>query len=211
MIRAKVLNLVKYSCSGIILSGGLNTRMGGKNKAFMSVGGQRILDRLSKTFHGLFDEVLLVTKDPLQYLSWDLTIVKDLFSMRSSLTGIHAGLFHTTAPHAFITACDTPFLRLELIKALLDALEPRWDVIMPVTEQGNQPLCAIYSRRCIKPIERQLKDGDPKIVNFFPKVKVKEIPEMQLRSADPHLISFFNINTPEDLVASEKKLIDAFL
>jgi molybdopterin-guanine dinucleotide biosynthesis protein A len=199
---------VKYSCSGIILSGGLNARMAGKNKAFLSLGGQTILDRLCNTFQGLFDEILLVTKDPLQYLSSDLKIVSDLFRVRSSLTGIHAGLFHASAPHAFITACDTPFLRPELIEALLDELEPRWDVIMPVTERGNQPLCAIYSKRCIKPIERQLQNGDPKILNFFPKVKVKEIPEAELRSVDPDLISFFNINTPEDLTASEQMLAD---
>jgi molybdopterin-guanine dinucleotide biosynthesis protein A len=199
---------VKYSCSGIILSGGLNERMAGKNKALLSLGGQTILDRLCNTFQGLFDEVLLVTKDPVQYLSWDFMIVSDLFPLPSSLTGIHAGLFHASAPHAFITACDTPFLRPELIKALLDELEPKWDVIMPVTEQGNQPLCAIYSKRCIKPIERQLQNGDPKILNFFPKVKVKEIPEAELRSVDPDLISFFNINTPEDLTASEQMLAD---
>jgi len=197
---------VKYPCSGIILSGGLNTRMGGKDKAFLSVGSQTIMDRLYNTFQGLFDEVLLVTNNPLQYLSWDLTIVTDLFPIRSPLTGIHAGLFHASAPHAFITACDTPFLKKELIRALLEELEPKWDVIIPVTEEGNQPLCAIYSKRCIKPIERQLKNEDPKILKFFPKVKVKEIPEAQLRPADPHLISFFNINTPEDFTASEKIL-----
>ena len=180
--------------------------MGGKNKAFLSVGSQRILDRLYNTFLGLFDEVLLVTNDPIEYLSWDLRIVTDLFPIRSALTGIHAGLFHASAPNAFITACDTPFLKKELIGVLLEEVEPKWDVIMPVTEDGNQPLCAIYSKRCIKPIEHQLKNESPKIVKFFPKVKVKEIPENRLRSADPELISFFNINTPEDLGTSEKML-----
>ena len=59
----------------------------------------------------------------------------------------------------------------------------------------------------IEPIERQLKNEDPKIVKFYPKVKVKEVPEAQLRSVDPHLISFHNINTPEDFAASEKILM----
>ena len=180
--------------------------MGGKNKALLSIGGQTIMDRLYNTLRGFFDEVLLVTNDPLQYLSWDFTIVTDLFPIRSSLTGIHAGLFYASAPHAFITACDTPFLKTELIRVLLEELEPKQDVIMPLTGKGNEPLCAIYSKRCIKPIERQLKSKDPKIVNFFPKVRVKEIPEARLRSADPHLVSFFNINTPKDLAGSEKML-----
>jgi molybdopterin-guanine dinucleotide biosynthesis protein A len=180
--------------------------MGGKNKALLSVGGQTILDRLQTAFEGLFDEVLLVTKDPLEYLSWDSKIVTDLLPTRSSLTGIHAALFHVSTPYAFITACDTPFLKKGLIRVLLDELKPKWDVIMPVTEQGNQPLCAIYSKRCIEPIKDQLRNGDPKILNFFPKIKVKEVPEERLRQADPDLISFFNINRPEDLTTAEERL-----
>ncbi len=197
---------MKYPCSGVILSGGLNTRMGGQNKAFLSVGNQRILDRLFETFQALFEEILLVTNDPLEYLSWDLTIVTDLFPIRSSLTGIHSGLFHSSAPHAFVTACDTPFLKEGVIRALLEELEPKWDVIIPVTEEGKQPLCSIYSRRCIKPIEHQLRKEDPRIIKFFPKVRVKEISDAQLRTVDPDLVSFFNINRPEDLAVSEELL-----
>jgi molybdopterin-guanine dinucleotide biosynthesis protein A len=180
--------------------------MGGQNKAFLSVGNERILDRLFSTFQGIFQEVLLVTNDPLQYLSWDLLIVTDLFHVRSSLTGIHAGLFHASAPHIFVTACDTPFLSKSLINALLEEIEPKWDVIIPVTDQGRQPLCAIYSKRCIKPIERQLKNQDPKIIKFFPEVKVKELPDARLKAADPDPLSFFNINTPDDLATAEKIL-----
>jgi molybdenum cofactor guanylyltransferase len=195
---------MKHACSGVILSGGLNKRMEGKNKALLSVGGQTILDRLQAAFEGLFHEVLLVTKDPLKYLAWDLKIVTDLLPTRSSLTGIHAALFHVSTPHAFITACDTPFLKTGLIRILLDELEPKWDVVMPVTGQGSQPLCAIYSKRCIEPIEDQLRNGDPKILNFFSEIKVKEISEERLRVADPDLASFFNINTPEDLRTVEE-------
>jgi molybdopterin-guanine dinucleotide biosynthesis protein A len=197
---------MEYPCSGVILSGGLNTRMGGQNKAFLSVGNQRILDRLFETFQTLFEEILLVTNDPLEYLSWDLKIVTDLFPIRSSLTGIHAGLFHSSTPHAFVTACDTPFLKEGVIRALLEELEPKWDVIIPVTEEGKQPLCSIYSRRCIKPIEHQLRNEDPRIIKFFPKVRVKEISDARLRTVDPDLVSFFNINRPEDLAVSEKIL-----
>ncbi len=195
---------MKYPCSGVILSGGLNTRMGGQNKAFLSVGNKLILDRLYGTFKDVFQEIVLVTNNPLQYLAWDFMIATDFFPARSSLNGIHSALFHVTAPHAFVTACDTPFLEKALIQALLEELEPKLDVIIPVTDKGNQPLCAIYSKRCIKPIERQLKSQDPKILKFFPKVRVKEVPEERIRAADPGLVSFFNVNTPEDLAACEK-------
>jgi molybdopterin-guanine dinucleotide biosynthesis protein A len=126
--------MIRYPCSGVILSGGLNTRMGGQNKAFRSVGDRSILDRLARTFEGLFEQVVLVTNAPLEYLSWVLMIVTDLFPLRSSLTGIHAGLFHASAPHVFVTACDTPFLKKELITTLLDELEPKCHLFQTLPE-----------------------------------------------------------------------------
>jgi molybdopterin-guanine dinucleotide biosynthesis protein A len=199
---------VAEPCSGIILSGGLNTRMGGKNKAFLSVGGVTILDRLYRTLAGLFDEIVVVTNEPLDYLTWDALIVADVFPIRSSLTGIHAGLLHASSPHAFVTACDTPFLQAGLVGKLLDELKPKLDVVIPVTDKGHQPLCSIYSKRCIKPIERQLRNEELKILEFFSQVTVKRIPDAELRAADPELISFYNINTPEDLAASEKMVAE---
>jgi len=187
------------TCGGIILAGGLNTRMGGKNKAFLEVGGESILDGLYATCKDLFSELVLVTNSPREYLAWDLPIVTDLFPVRSSLTGIHAGLFHISTAHAFVTACDMPFLKKDLIKVLLGEVEPRWDVVIPNTREGYEPLCAVYSKRCLRPIERQLEQGEAKIANFFSRVRVKEVAEDRLRAADPKLVSFFNINTPEDL------------
>ena len=172
--------------------------MGGENKAFLPVDGEMIIDRLYNLFGRLFSDIVVVTNDPLQYLQWDAMIVADLFSIRSSLTGIHAGLFHAPSPHVFVTACDTPFLQEALVKRLLQELEPKWDVIIPVTEKGHQPLCAIYSKRCIKPIERQLKNEDLKILEFFSRVKVKRIPEAELRAADPHLDHLQHPRLPTD-------------
>jgi molybdopterin-guanine dinucleotide biosynthesis protein A len=192
------------ACSGAILAGGLNTRMGGKNKALLSIGGKKILEHLKTALDGLFSELLLVTNSPLETLSWDRLMVADLICVRSSLTGVHAGVFHGSCPYVFVTACDTPFLRPELVSFLLGQVGPRWDVVIPETEKGLQPLCAIYSKQCLKPIEEQLTKESPRIVDFFPSVRVKKIPEEQLRQADPELVSFFNVNTPQDLAVAEK-------
>ena len=49
------------SCAGIILAGGLNSRMAGRNKARLSIEGQTILDRLVALFRAFFDPILIVT------------------------------------------------------------------------------------------------------------------------------------------------------
>jgi molybdenum cofactor guanylyltransferase len=182
----------------------MNRRMNGRNKALLSVGEQSIVGRMIELFQGLFEQVILVTNQPLEFVAWEGLIVSDLLSARSSLTGIHAGLFYTRTSHAFIAACDMPFLKREMVQLLISNLEPNRDVIVPVTWEGYQPLCAVYSKRCLKTIEQQAATGNLKISNLYAKVKVKKIAEESLRQVDPDLISFFNINTQEDWTLSQK-------
>jgi len=194
------------SLTGVILAGGLNSRFGGRNKALVPVGGRPILDHILDAFQGLFSQILLVTNDPPAYLPWDLAIVTDIFTKRSALTGLHAGLFYADTEAIFVTACDTPFIRPELIRLVTAAMDPGKDVVVPSTAAGLQPLFAAYSRRCLKPVERLLATDDLKIHHLFDKVRVNYLPEDQLRQADPELVSFTNINRPEELVLAEKQV-----
>jgi len=187
------------SCTGIILAGGLNSRFHGKNKAFIQIDGKRIIDHVYEIFSELFDRIIIVTNDPIQYLEWDVHIVSDIFSCRSSLTGIHAGLFFSTTPYSFFTACDSPFFQKDLLQTILEHIDDATDIIVPETSAGLEPLCAVYSRNCLKAAEHQLINKNFKIAHFYDKVRVKKIPESVLRKKDPELISFLNINTPEDL------------
>ncbi len=195
---------MKFPCSGVILAGGLSTRLSGANKAFLQIGNRRILDNIFSIFNDLFDEIIFITNSPLQYLEWNVIIASDIFPVRSSLTGIHTGLFYATHPFAFFAACDTPFLKKELIQTLLDNIESCFDVIVPETSAGFEPLCAVYSKRALATVENRLMRQEFKIRKIFQSLRVKKIPEDILRKVDPELISFFNINTPEDLEKAEK-------
>jgi molybdenum cofactor guanylyltransferase len=183
--------------TGIILAGGKNLRMG-KNKAFLSVHGQRIIDRTRDLFVEIFDEVLLVTNSPLEYLDLNLRMCTDLYPGKGSLGGIFTGLFHASNSHAFVAACDMPFLNRALIEHL-GTFIPGYDIVIPKTDDGLQPLHAIYSQKCLPFMEELMAQNDFKILNFFHKVKKREVPAEEIRSFDPELLSFFNINTPEDL------------
>lgn len=186
-------------CSGVILAGGLSSRFSGANKAFIEIGNKRIIDRIYDVFSGLFEEIILVTNDLERYLDWNMKIVTDIHSTRSSLTGIHAGLFYAAGSHAFITACDTPFIKKDIIEAVVLAAQPQTDVVVPETSAGIEPLCAVYSKRCLKHIENQLQKKEYKIQKFFNKIRVVKIPENELKLKDPELNSFFNVNNPSSL------------
>ena len=194
----------KFPCTGVILSGGLATRYDGTEKAHLRVGGIRLLDRIYNIYSALFEEIILVTNTPQKYLEWDLLIVPDLFPIRSSLTGIHAGLFFMTNPFAFISACDTPFLKKEIIETVIGKIESDIDIVIPETSAGLEPLCAAYSRRCLEPAQQHLEQEKLKVIKAFRKSRIKTVSEKVLRKQDPDLLSFFNINTSDDLKRAEE-------
>lgn len=187
------------ACTGVILAGGQNKRFAGTDKAFEQVGEASIFQHIYGMFRELFDQTLLVTNHPEKFMAWDIPMAADLFDFRSSLTGLHTGLFYTTTPYAFFAACDTPFLKKEMVRAVLEAIAPNLDIVVPRTALGFEPLCAAYSRQCLKPVQTQLDKKQLQIQRLFKTMRTREIPESVLRTIDPDLISFFNVNTPEDL------------
>jgi molybdopterin-guanine dinucleotide biosynthesis protein A len=188
------------------LAGGESKRYNGKNKAFIKIGGQRVLDRLITVLKPLFTEIILATNDPLLYLEWDAMIVTDHFDCRSSLTGIHAGLFAASNPHALVVAGDMPFVRPRLLAALINLIEPHLDMIVPKTTDGFEPMTAIYSKRCLKPMAAALSKKQFRILKILKQVRIKVVEDAHLRRLDPDLISFMNINTPAQLAVAENWL-----
>ncbi len=198
--------MTKYPLSAVILAGGESKRLNGRNKALLEVGGRRVMDRLMSALTPYFSEIVLVTNDPVRYLEWDVVIVTDHYDQRSSLTGIHAGLFAVSNSHALVTACDMPFVQPPMIELLTGAVEPHLDVIIPRTALGFEPMMAIYSKRCLKHMEAALKKREYQIQRIFRKVRKHEIKEPDLRSCDADLISFYNLNSPADLAEAQRRL-----
>lgn len=183
--------------SGVILSGGESSRMG-VNKAFIEIQGKRIIDSIVKLLSILFPEVIIVTNTPLDYACINARIVTDIFPQKGSLGGIYTGLFYSSHPHSLVVACDMPFLRREVIEYMTGKIGSN-DVVIPHLSDGYHPLHAVYSRRCLPFMERLIEKDDLRIVNFFKKVRVKEVSGKDLSRVDPDFSSFININTPEDV------------
>jgi len=190
---------MKFDCTGVILAGGKNSRLPGKKKAFRKIGDLMILERLYRLFSTLFKEVIIVVNEPEAFAGWDMTVVTDIFPSRCALAGLHAGLFYASFPYAYVTACDTPFIKQSVVEYIVNQIEPGYEVVVPRTDDGIETLFAIYSKDCIPLIERNLGKNIFMIKKFFRKKKVKEIPVEQLKLIDPQMDFIFNVNTPKDL------------
>ncbi len=193
----------KPNCAGIILSGGQNTRMDGRNKSFLKLGSKRFLDLIFEAMSPLFDEIIIVTRQPEIYQEWDVIVTKDLFEIHSPLAGIHAGLHRMQSEYAFVTSCDTPFLKKEVIQILIDAIEPQKDVIVPSFNTYFQPLCAIYSKKCRLLIEQLLRQQQVKVDQLFAQSNIKQIDYSRIKTGEPKLHSVFNVDTQEEMVKAQ--------
>ncbi len=186
------------SMTGIILSGGENSRMG-RNKAFLIVDGERLIDRMIRIFRGLFAEVILVTNQPRDYLDLDVNLVTDIYPGRKALGGLYTGLFYANSSHAFVAACDMPCLNAAFIAHMMERALA-CDIVVPQAADGLQPLHAVYSRKCLHAIRNSLLRDRLKITGFYKGLKILYIPEETIRTFDPGARMFVNINTPEDLL-----------
>ncbi len=197
-------------CTGVILSGGKNSRLPGKKKTFYAIDGMMIMDRIIRIFNGLFDEIIIVANDPGEFIHWDELIVSDIDQSRCSLAGLHAGLYYSSNSHIFVSACDTPFLNRELILYMLEQRKSNVDVVIPETVGGVEALSSVYSKKCLPQIENNLFQKCYMIKRFFDKKRVKTIPKNIVHTFDPDERSFFNINTPEDLARAKEMAEDQY-
>lgn len=193
--------------SAAILAGGRSSRMGGRNKAMLTLNGKTLLQHVALSLEQVFEEIFIVARSPKGLDGPELRIVLDRFDKRSSMTGIHAALDGADTDYVFVTACDTPFLQPAVLNLLMEQAGSGADIIVPIRDGWYfYPLCAIYSKACLPLIEERIEAGELQTVSFFDQVKVAPVPLEAIMPFDPTLRSLFNVNTPEDLETARTML-----
>jgi len=191
--------------TGVIQAGGKSTRMGGEPKALMELGGKLIIERIVEVLGSVLSDLLIVTNTPELYAFLGIPMVPDVFPEHGSLGGIYTGLKAAKGEAAFTVACDMPFLKPEVVRLVVSRAGEA-DVVIPKVGEQYETLHALYAKACLPHMEAVLQARRFRVVGFFPKVKVLEIPEAEVaRLADPH-ICFMNVNTPDELARARSIL-----
>jgi molybdopterin-guanine dinucleotide biosynthesis protein A len=198
------MSSTQQSITGVILAGGKSSRMG-QNKALMSLGGKRLVDRVIEVMRNVFDDLLMVTHTPEVYADLGMPMVRDVWPDKGSLGGVYSAIYHVATPYCLVVACDMPFLQTAVLRYLITQMAG-YDVVVPDVLGELQTLHAIYSKACLQPIERRLETHRLRIVGFFPDVRVRTVTASELEPYDPALLAFQNLNTPEEFQAAEQRL-----
>jgi molybdopterin-guanine dinucleotide biosynthesis protein A len=192
----------------MVLAGGGGLRLGA-DKTVETVGDRSLLEWVLLQLSFLDSDILLVTAQELSY-PWlegysRLKVVTDIYPGNGPLGGIYTGLKLSNSFYNLVVACDMPFLNRALLGYMV-GVSAGYDLVVPRLEGLVEPLHAVYSRACLAPIERLLKQGILGVRELFHLVRVRYVEAEEIDRFDPEHLSFFNVNTRSDLARARDLL-----
>ena len=183
-----------------ILAGGRSTRFGGRDKSALVVDGRTIFDRQVSELSQIAGEILLVGGTIESGPRPGVTPIADLIPGCGPLGGVHAALSVARGERVIVVACDMPYVSAPFLAYLAGlAGDPaEFAAIVPQTERGYHPLCAVYTHAVIAPIERRLAAGHFTMMDLLADVRLRVVAGEEIaRFGDPHRL-LANVNTPAE-------------
>jgi len=193
---------MKTEVTGVILSGGRGSRMGGVDKGLLPFRGRTMLEWVLERIEPQVAEVLISANQNLdRYLAFGHPVLTDRISgYAGPLAGLHAGLCVARCELVMMVPCDSPFLPLDLVRRMTDALE-RAHADIAVARSGERRHSAFCLCRAsmLDRLTAFLGSGERKVDAWY--ASSANVSEVLFDERDD---SFRNINTPEELRAFER-------
>ena len=86
------------------------------------------------------------------------TVVADRLPGTGALGALYTALDDATSARTLVLACDMPKVAVDLLKLLL-CRAVAFDGAVPWIQGRPEPLCAVYSHRCLAPFSQALEEG----------------------------------------------------
>lgn len=196
-----------HDITGLVLAGGLGTRMGHSDKGMLPLHGQplarHVLQRLAPQVGKLAISANAHAED---YARFGLPVWPDLLpGQLGPLAGLHSGMRHAGTPYLLTVPCDSPLLPPDLAVRLAAGLsENGADLAIAVTEEMDpatgsavrrpHPVFCLVKASALPQLEAYLAAGERRMRTWHGPLKLAEV-LFQEHGA------FGNVNTPEDLAA----------
>lgn len=188
-----------------IQAGGQSSRMG-EDKALKNFLGRPLIQRVIDRVSHVADELIVTTSHPDDYHFLDIRLIPDLKPGRGALGGLYTAIASASNPLVAVVACDMPFASAELLEAAGRLIvQEEVDVVIAKTDEGFEPIHAVYRREtCLPAIEAAIDADMWKVIAWFPQVRVRVLTSDEINRYDPVGLAFWNVNTPEEFMEAEK-------
>ena len=180
--------------TGIILSGGQSTRMG-TDKALIQINEKTLLENEIDICKPVLSEILVSSNNP-DHGKFGAKIIPDEFTNCGPLSGIYSCLKQSETDWNFVISVDAAFVKPEFIQYLIDQIDD-FDAIVPLHDNGIEPLISMYHKNGLDEMLKHLKSGNFKMQNLINVINTKFVDSQKWIEKYPKI--FRNLNRPEDL------------
>jgi len=190
-------NTLKTDDIGIIILAGGKSKRFGSDKALSVFQGKPLIQTVIEVAEKIASNIIIITNSPGKMDFIPYSKFTDLIPGTGSLGGLYTGLHYSGKDLNLVLPCDMPFISQDCIRFLIESTDGN-DITVPFHQNKYEPLCAVYSKKCLPFIKDQIETGDFQIFQFYDKVKTKRLNfSNELPFYQKNL--FLNINTKRDL------------
>lgn len=178
----------------------------GEDKALKLFLGRPLIERVIENLSPIADEMIVTTNRPAEYGFLNHRLVADLKPGRGALGGLYTAVASAAHPFVAVAACDMPFASKNFFESAYKLMvKEEADIIIAKTEEGYEPLHALYRREtCLPAIETAIDADKWKVTAWFPQAKVRTLSPDEMKTFDPSGLCFWNVNTPEEFAKAEE-------
>lgn len=180
--------------TAIILSGGKSKRMG-SDKALLEINGTSLLEKSIKLCNPFCNDII-ISSNNLEHQNFGYSVIADEVENCGPIGGIASCLKKSNTEWNFVISVDAAFVENDFIEFLFSVIENA-EAIVPVSENGKEPLIALYNTSCLPVVEEKLEAGDFKMHNLLNAINTKFVDAQSWVDKYPKL--FHNLNRPGDL------------
>jgi molybdopterin-guanine dinucleotide biosynthesis protein A len=183
--------------SAAILVGGRARRLGGQPKGWLTVGGTTILARHLRLLGALGAASVVLVGRGSRSAPGPVPAVADAIDGGGALGGLYTALLVAPVSPVLVLSNDLPFVSEAFLRHLLLSSDGV-DAVVPRSETGLHPLCAVYARRVAAVVKRRLDRGDMRVTDALDDMNVREVGSADLARFDRDGVLLMNVNTPDD-------------
>jgi molybdenum cofactor guanylyltransferase len=186
---------VEPTISGLVLAGGMGRRMESRDKGLVEFRGKAMVAHVVERFGPQVTSIIInANRNVETYAAMGFPVIGDEVSgFAGPLAGLHAGMRVCTTPLIATAPCDSPFLPLDLIARLHQAMSTEnAEIAMAFNAGYAQPVFALYQIILLDSLEAFLKSGERKIDVWTAKHRIANV-------VFDDASAFANINTIEEL------------
>lgn len=182
----------KKDITGIILSGGKNSRMG-TDKGFLTLNGKLFTQYCIDALSPLVSETIIISNHK-DYDRFGLKRVEDIIEHAGPLAGLYSGLLQSKTTYNLVLSCDVPLVTTKILEKLIEDISDAIDVAQIESNGKTMPLIALYKTKNKDLFYTLLNTGERRLRTAVDQCKVKNI---KLDSESEKCT--VNVNTPKDL------------